>query len=85
MNCPIENVLAISESNYLISCNALNEKGVTDYIALLAAQGFIETSRMQTQTGQLVQVKFEKDGMLVDQMISPQPSAWGIHIAIQTK
>jgi len=85
VNCPIENVLAISESNYLISCNAINEKGVTDYIALLAAQGFIETSRMQTQTGQLVQVKFEKDGMLVDQMISPQPSAWGIHIAIQTK
>jgi len=58
---------------------------VTDDIALLAAQGFIETSRMQTQTGQLVQVKFEKDGMLVDLMISPQPSAWGIHIAIQNK
>lgn len=84
-NCPIQNVLPTGPGSYLISCAGANEQVVADYLTLLQSVGFTESSRMQTQSGELVQVKLENDSWQVNLMISALNAAWNLNIKIDPR
>ncbi len=83
--CPLKNVLPSGNNQYLISCDAASEQVITAYIDRLISDGFTETSRMETQSGEPVWVKLEKADLLIDLMISHYDSAWGLNVGVKTK
>ncbi|MBN2256841.1 MAG: hypothetical protein JW704_03330, partial [Anaerolineaceae bacterium] len=68
--CTIDNVTPLGGLNYSISCVIGNDRLVPDYIALLIADGFAETNRMETQSGQLISVDLEKNNIQVSILLS---------------
>jgi len=57
-------------SKTIVNCPRKNDEVLANFIALLSANGFVETSRMEFQPGSPVSVTLEKDNLEVHLMIA---------------
>ena len=67
--CEINNVLPTSGSDVIISCAAQDEQVTADYITSLLSEGFTESSRMESQSGELISVNLDKGGVHVQLLL----------------
>jgi len=69
-NCPVKGVIQPGGSDTIVNCARQNDEVVANYLALLSANGFVETSRMELEAGSPVSVTLEKDNLEVRLMIA---------------
>lgn len=69
-NCPLNAVIQPGGTDFIISCASQSSEVVTNYLALLAANGFVETSRMELEAGNPVSITLEKAPLQVRLMIA---------------
>ena len=68
--CEIDSILPTTPGNYLISCSFTDEDVIADYLDLLQASGFEETSKMVDQDDTILSVSMENEQVKVQLMNS---------------
>ncbi len=81
-NCLVKTVIQPGDSDTIINCEPQDGEVVNNYLNLLAANGFTETSRMEIEAGNPVSITLEKDNLEVRLMIA---SIGGLSIMVTLK
>jgi hypothetical protein len=77
--CTISGVTRIDDDRYSITCDGEGDQMRLDYIDLLLSEGFVEVTRMESQTGELLSLLLEKGNMQVSLILGMYP---GIALSI---